>query len=52
MLLGDRDLAGRPAFPQPVQVRQDDLLQDRLDGVGGEEPVEGGVGGLLVQPIQ
>ena len=52
VLLGDRDLAGLPPFPEPVQVRKDDLLQDRLDGVGGEEPVEGGVGSLLIQPVQ
>jgi hypothetical protein len=50
VLLGDRDLAGRPPFPEPVQVRKDDLLQDRLDGVGSQELVKGGVGGLLIQP--
>ena len=52
MLLGDRDLAGLPSLPEPVQVRQHDVLQDRLDGVGGEEPVKGGVGSLLIQPVQ
>jgi hypothetical protein len=52
MLLGDRDLAGLPSFPEPVQVRQHDVLQDHLDGVGGEEPVKGAVGGLLIQPVQ
>jgi hypothetical protein len=52
VLLGDRDLAGLPSFPEPVQVRKYDVLEDRLDGVGREEPVEGGVGSLLVQPVQ
>ena len=52
VLLGDRRLAGLPPLPQPVQVRQHDVLQDRLDGVGGEEPVEGGVGSLLIQPVE
>ena len=52
VLLGDRRLAGRPPFPEPVQVRQHDVLQHCLDGVGGEEPVEGGVGSLLIQPVE
>ena len=39
VLLGDRDLAGLPSSPEPVQVRKYDLLQDRLD-VGREEPVK------------
>jgi hypothetical protein len=52
VLLGDRDLAGLPSFSEPVQVRKYDLLQDRLDGVGSEELVEGGVGGLLIQPVE
>jgi hypothetical protein len=52
MFLGDRDLAGLPSFSEPVQVRKDDILQDRLDGVGSEEPVEGGVGRLLIQPVE
>ena len=52
VLLRDRDLACLPSLPEPVQVRQDDVLQDRLDGVGGEEPVKGGVGSLLIQPVQ
>jgi hypothetical protein len=52
VLLGDRDLAGLPSLPQPVQVWNDDLLQDRLDGIGGEELVEGGVGSLLIQPVE
>ena len=52
VLLGDRRLAGLPPVPQPVQVRQHDVLQDCLDGVGGKEPVEGGVGSLLIQPVE
>src|ERR671910_465716 len=43
VLLGDRDLAGLPPFSEPVQVRKYDIPQDRLDGVGSKEPVEGGV---------
>jgi hypothetical protein len=52
VLLRDRDLAGLPLLTQPVQVGQHDVLEDRLDGVGGEEPVERGVGSLLIQPVQ
>jgi hypothetical protein len=52
VLLGDRDLAGLPSFSEPVQVRKYDLLEGRLDGVGSKEPVESGVGSLLIQPVQ
>ena len=52
VLLGDRHLAGLPPFPQPVQVRKYEIPQDGLDGVGREEPVQGGVGSLLIQPVE
>ena len=34
VFLGDRDLASLPSLPQPVQVRQHDVLQHCLDGIG------------------
>jgi hypothetical protein len=52
VLVGDRHLAGLPTLPQAVEIGKDDRLQDRLDGVGGKELVEGGVGGLLIQPVE
>jgi hypothetical protein len=52
VLLSDRDLAGLPSLAQPVQVGDHNSLQHRLDGVDGEEPVEGGVGNLLIQPVE
>jgi hypothetical protein len=52
VLVGDRDLADLPSLSDSVEVRKYDVLQDRLDGVGGKEPVERGVGSLLIQPVE
>ena len=40
VLVGDRQLAGRPAVAEPAQGRSDDLAEDGLRGEGRERAVE------------
>ena len=49
VLLRDRDLAALPALAQLVEVGQDGIAQDRLDGEGGQQRVERGVRSRVVE---
>ena len=48
----DRRLARLPPLSESVQVRQDDLAEQRLDGVDGEQAVELALCSTLVEPVE
>ena len=50
MLLRDRDLALLPAFAELAQQRQDRAVEHSVEREVGEQPVEGGVRGGVVEP--
>ncbi len=50
MLLRDRDLALLPALAELAQQRQDRAVEHGVEREVGEQPVEGGVRGRVVEP--
>ena len=52
MLLSDRHLAGRPAVPQQMQVRQEHFLHRRFEGQRRKHAIEHAIRPLIVEAIQ
>jgi hypothetical protein len=52
VLLGDRDLPTRPALTEVVEVGDQQVTQDGLDPVGGQQSVQHRVGLLLVEAVE
>ena len=52
VLVRDRGLAALPACPELVQVGQDHLAEQRVDGHRGEHPVEDRLGARFVEVVQ
>jgi Fasciclin domain len=52
VLLGDADRATRPTLAEVMQVRQQDVAQHGFHGQDGEHPVEHGLCGRFVEPVE